>query len=207
MTGMRNRRRGLGVVAGFALVVAGLVAAALPGTAVGAGRGATTVRGVQLAAGTCPDGGYRMTGSLDGCWWIETFESATSADHSNFRATGTERFEGWLGDVYGIFHTTYQFTAKMDGPWAVSAEIHGRCHHPVTWGEGGFAGISGEISFHDVVVDPPYYPYWGNLRLPGSDAHRAGSTVRSASIGVGSTLGGRLPRTTSSSTTSAVMPC
>jgi hypothetical protein len=148
-----------------------------------------------------------MTGSLDGCWWIETFETTTDPAHHNVRATGTERFEGRLGDVQGTFHTTYEFTAKMDGPWATSAEIHGRCHHPVTWGEGGFAGISGEISFHDVVVDPPDYPYWGNLRLPGPGGQRAGSTVHSASIGVGSTLGGRLPRTPSSTPTSAVTPC
>ena len=203
----RKGRRSLQVAAAFAVVVAGLIVAALPGTAAATSHGATAIRGVQLAAGTCPDGGYAMTGSLEGCWWIETFDSTTDPAHHNFRATGTERFEGWFGGVQGVFHTTYSFTAKMDGPWQVSAEILGRCHHPVTWGEGGFVGISGEISFHDVNVNPPYYPYWGNLRLPGAAAQRAGSTVRSASIGAGLTLGGRLPRATSSSAASAVMPC
>ncbi|MBI2777787.1 MAG: hypothetical protein HYX57_11080 [Chloroflexi bacterium] len=147
-----------------------LVASALVATASAAGRGATTVRGTQSAAGTCRDGGYAMTGSLTGCWWVLTFESTSDPDKSHYRATGEELFEGCLGDVCGTFSTTYSFTAKTDGPWADGApEIHGRCHHPVTGGTGGFAGVSGELSFRDIVdVSPPYYPYWGNLRLGGS---------------------------------------
>jgi hypothetical protein len=84
-------------------------------------------------------------------------------------ATGEEHFTGWIGSTYGTFYTRYRFTAKTDGPWPTSAEIHGRCHHPITGGDGAFAGISGEISFKDVVdVSPPDYPYWGAIRLPAS---------------------------------------
>jgi hypothetical protein len=116
-----------------------------------------------------------MTGALEGCWWIDTFETKSDPDKAHYVATGTEHFTGWLGSAFGTFFTTYRFTAKTDGPWPTSAEIHGRCHHPVTEGTGAFAGISGELSFHDVVdVSPPYYPYWGNLRLATSSG---GATI------------------------------
>ena len=73
---------------------------------------------------------------------------------------------------------------------AGSPDIFGRCHHPVVGGTDGFAGARGEISFTDVVdVSPPYYPYWGNLRLATgrvrssltSSAARLASTVAPAS--------------------------
>jgi hypothetical protein len=143
-----------------------LVAALTSTGAVLAGNGTTIVRGIQAAAGTCEDGGYAMTGDLVGCWWIDSFETRSSEDKSTFVATGTEHFTGCMGSTCGTFYTTYSYTAKTDGPWPTSAEIHGRCHHPVVGGTGGFAGASGEISFHDVVdVSPPYYPYIGNVHL------------------------------------------
>ena len=155
---------------GPALAVGLVIAGALTGPAAAGGSGATVVRGIQLAYGTCGDGtGYEMTGALVGCWWIDTFDTGKSGESkSHYMATGVEHFTGWIGSKYGTFTTTYRFTAKTDGPWPASAEIHGRCHHPITGGDGDFAGITGEISFHDVVdVSPPYYPYWGNVRLAG----------------------------------------
>lgn len=153
----------------IALLAALLLASAIPAGASAAGRGSTIVRGTQLAAGSCADGGYAMTGDLVGCWWIDTFDAWSDPDKSTLRATGTEHFTGCLGSVCGTFFTTYVFTAKTDGPWPVSPEIHGRCHHPVVGGTGGFAGARGEISFTDVVdVNPPYYPYWGNIHLASS---------------------------------------
>jgi hypothetical protein len=167
-------RRALGVA--FAAAV--LVTAAVTTSAFAGGGGATIVRGTQLAAGTCDSGGYEMTGSFTGCWWIDTFETKSSPDKSHYRATGTEHFDGCLGAVCGTLTTTYSFTAKTDGPWPTSAELHGRCHHPVTGGTDGFAGATGEISFHDVVdVSPPYYPYWGNVRLAGGASAAASSRV------------------------------
>lgn len=164
-------------LAAMALV---LLAAALPTTAAAA-DGATIVRGTQLAAGTCADGGYAMTGSLVGCWWIDTFETKSDPDKSTYVATGTEHFSGCLDSVCGTFYTTYKFSAKTDGPWPTSPEIHGRCHHPVIGGTDGFAGASGEISFHDVVdVTPPYYPYWGNWRIASAGGSRVAS-VRDSS--------------------------
>jgi hypothetical protein len=163
---MTIHRRAAARSPGISIAVAALLAAAIVAPAAAGGRGTTNVRGTQLAAGTCDNGGYAMTGSLVGCWWIDTFETKSSPDKAHYRATGEEHFEGCLGAVCGSFTTRYQFTAKTDGPWPTSAELHGRCHHPVTGGTEGFAGASGEISFHDVVdVTPPFYPYWGNVHL------------------------------------------
>ena len=158
-------RRRLGRRAALPLLVA-LVGSLLTAGAVAASNGTTIVRGVQLAAGSCEDGGYAMTGSLVGCWWIDSFETKSDPEKSNFRLTGTEHFTGCIGSTCGTLYTTYSFTAKTDGPWPTSAEIHGRCHHPIIGGTGGFAGASGVLNFHDVVdVSPPYYPYAGNVHL------------------------------------------
>lgn len=167
------RRRRLGWPT-FVSLLAVLIGSMLSTGAVAANNGTTVVRGVQLAAGTCADGGYAMTGDLEGCWWVDTFESKSDPNKSNFRLTGEEHFEGCLGTICGSFTTTYSFTGKTDGPWPTSAEIHGRCHHPIDSlsGTGGFESATGVFSFHDVVdVSPPYYPYIGNIRLARSNAH------------------------------------
>lgn len=166
------------------LLGAMLLALLLPGTTAAAGNGSLAVRGTQLAYGTCgPNSdGYEMTGDLVGCWWITDFQSKTDASKHNVRATGTELFEGWIGSLHGTFTTTFQYTAKMDGPWVSSAEIHGRCHHPVVAGSGtgDFIGITGELRFKDVVdVNPPYYPYWGSLRIAGHDLSLNSATAAS----------------------------
>lgn len=161
-------------------LLAALIVSLLASGVVTAGNGATIVRGVQKEFGSCGGDGYAMTGSLVGCWWITKFESKTDSSKSNFRATGEELFDGCLGSICGTFTTTFSFTAKMDGPWETSAEIHGRCHHPVTGGTGGFVGARGEISFHDVVVSPPYYPYWGNIHLAQSGSASTRVNVGSA---------------------------
>jgi hypothetical protein len=159
------RHRRLRHLVAVPLLIA-LVGALSSAGVVAAGSGASVVRGVQQAAGTCGGDGYYMTGDLTGCWWILTADTKSDPDKATFRFTGTEHFEGCLGSVCGSFDTTYSFTGKADGPWPTSAEIHGRCHHPITRGTGGFAGVSGVLSFHDVVdVSPPYYPYVGNIRL------------------------------------------
>jgi hypothetical protein len=44
---------------------------------------------------------------------------------------------------------TFTFTGKFD---AVGNEIHGRCHHPIVSGTGGFTGVTGVINFTDDVT-------------------------------------------------------
>lgn len=183
-----DRHRRSGRRAALPLLVA-LVASFASVGAAAAGNGATIVHGDQLAYGTCEGGGYRMTGDLEGCWWTDTFETTSDPDKATLRATGIEHFEGCMGNVCGTFFTTYTYTAKFDGPWPTSAELHGRCHHPVTGGTDGFGGASGEISFHDVVdVSPPYYPYVGNVRL--ADAGPSSPHLAGLTISLKSTLGG-----------------
>lgn len=137
------------------------LASTIPLTVSAGGNGSTIVQGIQHAYGTCGNGtGYLMTGDLQGCWWIDTMEVGPS--RGTFLARGTEHFTGWIGSLYGTFYTTYTFTAQYEG----DVELHGRCHHPVVGGDGDFEGISGVLTFKDVVdVNPPYYPYRGTLRL------------------------------------------
>jgi hypothetical protein len=140
-----------------------LVAALAPSIAL-AGGGAIVVGGIQHEYGSCGENsdGYLMTGSLDGCWWVDTFEVKPMPAAGTMLAHGTEHFTGWLGSRYGTFYTTYTYTARFDG----AVELHGRCHHPISGGNGDFEGIRGELSFTDVVDEEPFsYPYWGNIQL------------------------------------------
>jgi hypothetical protein len=181
-------------LAARATVAAMLLALALPAAVGAASNGAVAVSGVQRAYGTCGDqgDGYEMRGDLQGCWWITEFNpNPRFDDKHNGRATGTELFVGWIGDRYGSFETTFQYTAKMDGPWLSSAEIHGRCHHPIVagTGKGDFAGITGEISFKDVLDGPdsPNYPYWGAVRIAGEQIDLGGGTTTKTAGSTGAT--------------------
>jgi hypothetical protein len=162
------------------LLAAMLLSLLIPGTAAAGGSGSLAITGIQHEFGSCGGDGYLMTGDLEGCWWITSFESKTDESRHNVRATGTELFDGWIGSRHGTFTTTFQYTAKMDGPWVNFIEIHGRCHHPVeaSSGTGDLVGISGELSFKDVVdVNPPYYPYWGSLRIAGQTLGLSSATT------------------------------
>jgi hypothetical protein len=127
------------------------LALAPAGTAFAAG--ATQVEGLLRPdqAGHClahPDaaGAYTVEGSLVGCWYVDTFVVDNESSAGGFTSHGTETFDGCLGSRCGTFSTTYTFTARyVDG-----AEKHGRCHHPVTGGTGGFAGVGGEIHMKDL---------------------------------------------------------
>jgi hypothetical protein len=182
----RTPRRRTAIAAAAALLL--VVALAAPVAA--AGNGAIVVRGIQHEYGSCTDNGdagYLMTGDLEGCWVVETFDVKSQFDgKAHFMATGVERFVGSIANVEGTFHTRYVYTAKTIGDWTSFLEVHGRCHHPVTWGEGGFAGISGELSFTDVVdVSPPYYPYWGSIRLDGAVSGSRLASAKSVTTGSG----------------------
>ena len=167
------------------IVAVGLIAAVIPGSAAAAGSGATIVRGIQHEYGSCGinHDGYAMTGSLEGCWWVDTFDLKRTAAQGTMLATGTEHFDGCLGQVCGTFWTTYTYTARFDG----ATELHGRCHHPIQSGVGGFAGARGELSFTDVVgAEPFFYPYWGNVQLERTATTASStSTARSAAPSTG----------------------
>ena len=100
---LKNRRGRLAV----ACTAVALVAALAPSLALAGGRGATVVRGVQHEFGSCGenDDGYLMTGSLDGCWWVDTFDVKPMPAQGTMLAHGTEHFTGWIGTRFGTFYT------------------------------------------------------------------------------------------------------
>jgi hypothetical protein len=90
---------------------------------------------------------YTVTGNLVGCWYIDEWTIRNETPSGAIRASGTEVFSGCLnGDQCGHFWTTYTFTYKVvDG-----VETHGRCHHPIVGGDGGFSGVTGVLQMHDL---------------------------------------------------------
>ena len=146
---MNARRTAVRVLATAGLATA---LAAAPTTAALA-AGATQVEGLLSpdTAGTCTAhpaaaAAYVATGSLVGCWYVDTFDIANESAAGGFVSHGTETFIGCLDSRCGQFFTTYTFTARfVDG-----VEKHGRCHHPVVGGTEGFAGASGEITMKDL---------------------------------------------------------
>jgi hypothetical protein len=103
-----------------------------------------------------------LTGSLHGCWY--TYVSSAKFNRSGtYQETGTEIFVGCFNGTCGTFETTYTFTAKyVDETFA--EEIHGRCHHPIASGTGGFAGATGVVNFKDDVVNFKF-DYRGHIDL------------------------------------------
>jgi hypothetical protein len=185
----RAARRTAGII-----VMAGMLAAVVPITVLAAGGGATIVRGIQHEYGSCGtnNDGYAMEGALVGCWWVDTFDVKSHPAQAGMLAHGEEHFVGCLGTVCGEFKTTYTYTAQFDG----ATELHGRCHHPIVEGSGGFAGARGELSFTDVVDSEPFsYPYWGNIQL-GRETQSLATTTRTAAA-----------RTSPSAKQAATAPC
>jgi hypothetical protein len=155
----------------FALPVAASVLAVL---AIPASAGTTQVSGIGVYNTECQPpvgsppvdlGDYpplEVTGSLYGCWYF--YVSSSKFNRSGtYQETGTETFVGCLNGTCGTFNTTYTFTGKyVDDTFA--EEIHGRCHHPIVSGTGGFAGAKGVINFKDDVVNLKF-DYKGHISL------------------------------------------
>ena len=167
---MRGRSIKLRLLGGCAALVAVVAAQAA------AGAGATVVRGDQLLAGAsnCPAADaftYRMAGGLVGCWYTDSGEVRNATPSGVVIVSGTEHFVGCLntngnqtcdpGEPTGTFNTTYTFSSKYA---ASGDEIHGRCHHPIIGGTGGFARASGELSFTDIPSEGRF-PYHGPINL------------------------------------------
>jgi hypothetical protein len=121
--------------------------------AIAGGNGTTQVSGLlepDLDA-SCTDhpsavASYDVSGSLVGCWYVDTFVVEHASNGGGSVSTGTETFVGCLGSSCGRFFTTYKFTSKYEG----DTEVHGRCHHPIVGGDGAFTGASGVIEMKDL---------------------------------------------------------
>lgn len=116
-------------------------------------------------------GTYVMDGSLIGCWFSDSFDVVREHASGNVQITGTEHFDGcWdlggdgscSGDPEGTLSFSFQFSGKFD--LVTSAEIRGRCQHPIVSGTDGFATASGVITFKDDVTTG-IAPYRGSIRL------------------------------------------
>lgn len=143
-----------------AQTLAALLIAALASSPVAAAS-QSQVDGLLIpdTAGVCLDDAasvatYTVIGDLTGCWYIDEWTIENETPSGSIRASGTEQFFGCLnGTRCGRFWTTYTFTYKVvDG-----VEVHGRCHHPVVGGDGGFAGVRGVIQMHDLPNGCAHY--------------------------------------------------
>jgi hypothetical protein len=110
------------------------------------------------------DFALRMTGDLQGCYYVFVYTANCSAG-GTYRETGAEIFVGQYKGEFGTFGTTYQFEAKYEDCSNLSGEIFGRCEHPLTQniGTGVFDGFTGRIDFKD-DVQAGNFPYRGHLR-------------------------------------------
>lgn len=90
---------------------------------------------------------FTVAGTLDGCWYVTSATKWQENGNGGLLATGTETFDGCLGQDCGQLFTTFTFTAQFadDG-----TELHGRCQHPIVGGTGDFAGASGVITMRDL---------------------------------------------------------
>ena len=157
-------------------VAAALTAAALAVLAMPASAGTTQVSGSGVFNAECeppisgpsdPPDFYppiEMSGGLVGCWYTAEPERSKLNPSGTYQEKGTELFVGCLnGSTCGTFETTYTFTAKYTHD-TFAQEIHGRCHHPIVGGTGGFAGATGVILFKDDVVNF-VFNYRGHISL------------------------------------------
>lgn len=144
------------VVTATALVL--LVSPASAGTTQVSGIG--TPLGLDPCNGQTSDFTIAMTGSLVGCWYTTIAESKFNPS-GTYQESGTETFDGCMAGTCGTFTTEYTFTAKfVDDTFA--EEIHGRCHHTIVSGTGGFAGATGMINFKD-DVEAGIFRYAGHI--------------------------------------------
>ena len=161
----------------FALVLVA-IAASLAATDAASAGGATQVDGVQtlVSLGDLSDPAddvYWMAGygdgpsALIGLWRTTSFQLGVFTPSGVVTGTGTEAFEGCLdanGDAScggseptGTLEFSFELSAKYDP--ITFAQQHGRCHHPITGGAGGFAGATGGLHFKDDPVNGcSYYP-------------------------------------------------
>lgn len=135
-----------------------------------ASQGAGVVSGTQTPVDPVT-GTYTMSGDLIGDWYTTSFDVLGFTPSGAMRGAGTELFDGCYDadgsgacdgdDPTGTMTFSFTYTGRFDT--TTGALRHGRCHHPVTGGTGGFAGVSGVLSFHDDPVTG-CSSYKGNLR-------------------------------------------
>jgi hypothetical protein len=103
-------------------------------------------------------GTYRITGHLMGTWYTLTADTYYQSDGMIIQK-GLERFEGCLDlnrnqhcdrNRKGKFRADYIYWATFNPH--TGRLIKGECIHPITGGEGVFAGLRGLINVNDKPV-------------------------------------------------------
>ena len=149
------------------VVVLGL-AAALAATGAATAAGTTQVDGIQTLVGggdtlDPTDDDFLMDGygggrpALLGHWYTRSSVLGVVTPSGVITSTGTEEFVGCLDsngnrscdgtEPAGTIGFAYEFSGKFD--FATGGEDHGRCHHAITGGTDGFAGVTGVVRFKD----------------------------------------------------------
>jgi hypothetical protein len=114
---------------------------------------------------------------LDGQWYQPVFDLATGTplgvcheQSKTLQCSGTEWFDGYLdrngngvqdaGEESGTIAFNFEYSASASG--------NGRCHHPVTSGTGGFAGVAGQLTMKDRIgaCGEILTTYEGHVSLP-----------------------------------------
>jgi hypothetical protein len=142
----------------------------LPAVKKVSGMGYLDAKDVCNSASEGADFALKMTGDLEGCWYI--FIDEFSCTDGNYLEKGRELFVGKYKGKSGSFRMTYDFQAKYegcnpDGSYA-GAELSGQCQHYIVPGSGtgDFAGVTGRIDIIDnVEANPVDYTYAGHLKF------------------------------------------
>lgn len=150
------------------VAISAVAVAALAATGGASATGMTQVDGIQtLVSGgdtlDPTDDVFAMDGygggrpALIGSWYTRSLVLGVVTPSGVVTTTGTEEFIGCLdangnrscegNEPFGSIGFAYEFSGKFD--FATGAEDHGRCHHAVTGGSGGFDGVTGVVRFKD----------------------------------------------------------
>ena len=144
------------------LALAACVATALAPVSVAVGpREPAAPRSVQVRGHFIPIddvGTYRITGDLIGTWYTLTADTYYQSDAMIIQK-GLERFEGCFDlnrnhhcdrNRHGKFGADYIYWATFNPN--SGRLIKGECIHPLTGGEGVFAGLRGLVNVNDKPV-------------------------------------------------------
>lgn len=153
-------------------------------------------------------GSILLTGDVDGCltFFPESFTCDELNGFDRYREFGTEEFVGSLHGESGEFRTTYELEASYAsgfcdavdaGGFPFELQLTGGCDHTVIGESGAFAGVSGLITFFDVIPEPGVsgasnFLYAGDLEIPAAESLTYGTHAdRSAGASLdGATVAG-----------------
>lgn len=194
----------------FGLSIVLVLALTSPSGAAGDSGGETITISGDSVPSDCNEGegagAIALTGDIEGC--LTFFPGDYSCDRLNgfdrFRETGTESFTGSLHGQPGDFTTSYTLEAsyaagfcdQVDaGGFPFELQLTGGCDHTVTGTSGAFEGVTGLITFFDVIPDPGVsgasnFLYAGDLHMPAAESlmygvnadRSAGGALEGASV-------------------------